>query len=64
MKEAASRRKDAHKGMCQNSTEDNKRRYESMKNKASKTVSQAMREKAEESLTELTNCQNGMLRLA
>ena len=32
VKEAVSRKKDAHKAMCWNSTEENKRRYESMKN--------------------------------
>ena len=32
--EAVSRKKEADKAMCQNSTEKNKRRYESMKNKA------------------------------
>ena len=46
MKEAFSRKKEAHKVMCQNSTEENKRRYKSMKNKANKAVSKAMREKA------------------
>ena len=44
MKEAVSRKKEAHKAMCQNSTEENKGRYESMKNKANKAVSKAMRE--------------------
>ena len=34
-----------------------------MKNKANKAVSKAMREKAEEALTELTNCPNVMIRL-
>ena len=38
VKEAVSRKKDAHKAMCQNSTEENKRRYKSMKNKAKKSV--------------------------
>ena len=42
--------------MCQNSTEENKRRYKSLKNKASKTASKAMREKVDEVLTELQNC--------
>ena len=42
--------------MCQNSTEE----YKSMKNKA---VSKAMREKAEEALTELQKCLYGMIRL-
>ena len=30
MKEGVSRKKEAHKAMCWNSTEENKRRYESM----------------------------------
>ena len=63
MKEAVSRKKEAHKAMCQNSTEENKSRYKSMKSKAKKAVSKAMREKAEEVLTELQKCPYGMLRL-
>ena len=63
VKEAISRKKDAHKAMCQSSTEENKRRYKSMKNKVNKAVSQVMREKAEEALTELQNCPNWMLTL-
>ena len=31
VKEAVSRKKDAHREMCQNSTEENKKRYKSMK---------------------------------
>ena len=38
--------------MCWNSTEENKRRYKSMKNEAKKAVSKAKREKAEVVLTE------------
>ena len=38
VKEAVSRRKDAQKAMCWNSTEENNRRYESMKNKAKKAA--------------------------
>ena len=34
-----------------------------MKNKANKTVSKEMREKAEEVLPELQNCPNGMFKL-
>ena len=52
MMEAVSRKKEAHKAMCQNSTEENKRRYKIMKNKAKKAVSKAKREKAEEAHTE------------
>ena len=44
MKEAVSRKKEAHNAMCQNSAEENKRRYKSMKNKANKAVSKATRE--------------------
>ena len=63
VKGTVSRKKDAHKAMCQNSIEENKRRYKSMKNKAKKAVSKTFREKAEEALTELQNCLYGMLRL-
>ena len=54
-------KKDAHKAMCRNSTEKNKRRHKCMKNKAKKAVSKAMREKAEELLTESKNCPNGVV---
>ena len=59
MKEAPSRKKDAHKAMSRNSTEENKRRYKSMKNKAKKAVSKAMREKAEKVFNELQIAQIG-----
>ena len=62
MKEAVSRKKGAHKAMCQSNTEENKR-YKSMKNKAKKAASKAMREKAEEALSQLKNCQNRMIGL-
>ena len=58
MKEAVSRKNEVQKAIYQNSTEENKRRYISMKNKANKAVSKAMRYKVEEALTELLNCQN------
>ena len=63
LKEAVLVMKEAHTAMCQNSTEDNKRRYKRMKNKGKKAVAEAMREKAEDVLTELQNCPNWMLRL-
>ena len=44
IKEAVSRKKDAHKAMCQNNTEENKIKYKSMKNKAKKAVSKAIGE--------------------
>ena len=37
--EAVSREKEAHKAMCQNSIEENKRSYNSKKNEASRAVS-------------------------
>ena len=52
MKEACSRKKDAHKVMCLNNTNEKKRRYKSMKNKAKKAVLRAMGDNAEEVLTE------------
>ena len=63
VKEAVSRKKTSYKAMCQNCAEENKRRHDSMKNKATKSVSKAKREKAEEAITELQNCTNGMFRL-
>ena len=62
MKEAASKKKE-HKATCQNSTVENKRRYKSLKNKPTKAVPKAMKEKVEEGLTELQNFPYGMLRL-
>ena len=52
VKEAVSRKKDAHKAMCQNNIEENENRHKSMKNKAKKAVSKAMGEKADEAHTE------------
>ena len=52
MKEAVSRKKEAHKAKCQNSTEESKSGYENMNNKGKKAVSKDMREKAEEALAE------------
>ena len=43
LKEAVSRKKDAHKVTCKYITEENKRRYKGMKNKANKSVSKAMK---------------------
>ena len=63
MKEEVSWKKEAHKAMRQNSTEENMWRHRCLKNKAKKAVSKAMREKGEEALTELQHCQYGMFRL-
>ena len=52
VKEAVLRKKASHKPMLWSSTEDNNRRYDSMKNETKKAVSKAMRLKAEEVLTE------------
>ena len=49
--------------MCQENTEENKWRNKGTKNKVMNAVSKAMREKAEEVLTELQNCPNGMFGL-
>ena len=57
MKEAVPRMKDAHRALCQSSTEENKSRYKSMRSKANE-INKAMRENAEEVLTELQNCPN------
>ena len=46
VKEAMSRKKDAHNVICLNSTEERKKRYENMKYKAKKAASKAMREVA------------------
>ena len=51
VKEAVSRKRDAHNAMCLNSTLVNERRYKSMKNKVRKTISKTMREKADEEIT-------------
>ena len=56
--------KAAHKTMCQNSTEENKKRLKNQKkNRAKKAASKAMRENAEETHTELQNCPFGVFRL-
>ena len=60
VKEVTPRKKDVRKSMCRNCTEENKRRFESMKNKARKAVLKAMREKVEEVLNELKHCLNWM----
>ena len=62
MTEVTSRKKDAHEAMC-NSTGECKNRYKSAKNKAAKTVSNAMREKAEEELTGFKKFKNEIFTL-
>ena len=57
VKEAVSRKK-GHKAICLSSTEENKRRHKSMKNKA---ISKATREEAEEAPTELQSKKMGCL---
>ena len=39
MKQAISGKKDAHRAMCRNSTEENKNRYKYMKNESKKMIS-------------------------
>ena len=53
--EAISRMKDAPRVMCRNSTEKNKNRYKSMNNKEKKVAGKAMRDMAEDEVTELRN---------
>ena len=64
VKEATSRKKDTHKAMCIDSTENILISDKTEKNKAKKAVSRAMRENGEERLTELKNFPNEMLGLA
>ena len=45
-----------------NSTEENKTRYESQKNKAKNVISKAMIDKVEGETTELKSCPHGILR--
>ena len=59
---AVKRKKEAHKTMSHNSTDENKR-YKSMTNEAEKAFSKAMIEKAEEALTVLQKCPYRMVRL-
>ena len=60
MKEAVSRKKEAH--MAKYQTEENKRRCKCMKIKANEAVLQAMREKAERRLLHYKIAQVGCLR--
>ena len=54
MKEVISRKKNTHITLCRDSSK-NKNRYMSMKYKAGKAVSKAMKETDEEALTESKN---------
>ena len=49
--------------MCRNGTELNRNKYESMKNKAKKDASKAMREKAEKVINEWKNYRSGVFGL-
>ena len=48
------------RGCVDSSIEESKNRYKILKNKGKNVVSKAMRENAEEGLTELRSCTNGM----
>ena len=50
VKEAVSRKKDAHKTVCQDNTDENMKMHKCMEDKAKKTVSRAIREKADRNL--------------
>ena len=52
VEEAVPRKKDEHIVLFQNSTEESKRRYEGLTNKAREAVLKAMRETDEEMLAE------------
>ena len=56
MKDAVLWKNDAHKAICCNSTEESKRKYKGINNKAKKAFSKAIGEKAVEKLTELKDC--------
>ena len=55
MKEAIARKEDAHKEMCKSGTEAHKARYKNMKNRAKKVIAKAMKEVAEQELSEYPN---------
>ena len=55
--------KERCKAICQISTGKTKRRYRSMRNNARRAIKRAIREMADETLTELKNCTNWMPRL-
>ena len=56
------KKKNIHKAMCISSTEKNKNRYESMKNKVKKAVSKGTIEKAEDGCNQLKICPNVIVR--
>ena len=47
MKKEISKKKDTHKAMCRYSSEENRNRQQSMKNKAKKAARKAVRKKVE-----------------
>ena len=51
MKEVVVGNKEAYRTMCQNTTKENKNRYERMRNKEKNAASKAMRGKAHLALT-------------
>ena len=55
VKEAIARKKDVHKEMCKSRTEANKARYKNMKNRAKNVVIKAMKDAAEQELSEHPN---------
>ena len=56
VKEEVSRKKDEHRTMCRHSTEENKRRYKGMKNKARKQFQKQEERRLKRRL--LKNCPN------
>ena len=63
VKEAITRKKDAHKKLRKSGTEVNKARYKNVKNRANKVVAKAMKEAAERELRGLSEHPNKMFKL-
>ena len=61
VKEAISRKKDAYKPMCRNSTQENKNMYKT-KEQSKEVVSKSTRKRRLKDI-ELKNCPNGTFRL-
>ena len=60
---AIANKKDAHKEMRKNRTEENKARYVRMRNRAKRAVAKAMKEEAVQDLKELDKVQTRCLNL-
>ena len=63
MKEAMQQKKMAFKKMCKNRSEENKAKYENIKNRTKKVVANSMRKEAEKELTQLNQKTNNIFTL-